>query len=1133
MYTTDGFATSAKVMREDTASCFWAKSTPGFTTGQDDLDKNRILCVTKGKYSPWRKDFRLLISDNYFQKKDGDVQEFEPDLEAGRTVQGVINMAVVKKYLVAAAMAQGTDELALYVSDDTLKWHRAIFPHDHKMVEEAYTILESTNYSIQVDVMNTRPSNPMGVLLSSNSNGTYFTRNLEHTNRALNGLVDFEKVAGVQGIVLVNTVDNWKDVEDKVGATKKVVSQISFDDGRSWDPIKAGDEKLNIHLVTEMTNVGRILSSPAPGLVMAVGNTGEYLKDYMDGNLFVSDNAGLTWRKALSGPHKYEFGDQGSILVAIPEGPTDIFRYSLDHGKKWIDVDLPEKKFHPTVLTTTQDSTSLKFMLLGGILVDEKKVWYTISIDFDNMHEKKCEDGDMEKWYARVDKDGNPTCLMGHKQFYTRRKPDADCFLKKEFEDPVVKTEPCECTDADFECDFNFVRSADRKDCTQEGSLVVPEGQCKAEGDKYQGSSGWRLIPGNDCKRTSGKQKDDPVERECGGNIPPPASGNIEKTQHSFDGAFFTEIIYRERTEKSNGNDETIIARTSKNHIFLSKDHGKTWDEILKDVRVEQIYPHPHQNDVIYFITSGKKVYYSVDRGNNIRPFGVDVPTYADEDHFWPTMSFHPKYKDWIIWTGVRDQECVGKSGEPKGDCHGVASLTKDRGDNWQTIRRYVRKCEFPPEAPGQNRSENLIFCASKEKESLSNDENPWQLVSSDDFFEKDVKVDLKEIVGFATMSEFIVAAAKDEKQNMKVDASVDGSTFAEAIFPMDLKVPHQSGYTVLESSTHSAFLLVTVESDDDYKYGSIIKSNSNGTSYVLSISAVNQNKKGYADFEKMSGIDGVAMVNVVSNSETAKDKDKVKRLKTKITHNDAADWALLPPPEKDVDGKSFGCGGNIDKCSLHIHGYTERIDRSRTFSSSTAIGLMFGIGNVGEYLGSAMDADTYMTNDAGINWLQVKKGSNMWAFLDQGSIVVLVDDKQKTDTLSYSRDEGKTWSPYKFSDSPLQIIDLTTVPSDNSRNLVLWAKTSDGLASINVDFSGLTDRQCKLDETDSGDQDYYLWTPSHPAQKNDCLFGHVSQFHRKKIYSPKDDCYNGLIIERLHKIKEQNCPCERRDFEW
>ena len=160
--------------------------------------------------------------------------------------------------------------MALYVTNDTAKWHRAIFPHDHKLREEAYTVLEGTNYSIQIDVMNARPSNPMGVFLSSNSNGTYFTRNIEHTNRNMYGLVDFEKVAGIQGIVLVNVVDNWEDVEQG-SARKNIKTKISFDDGRVWEGLRVGKEDLHLHSVTELSNSGRVISSPAPGIVMGIG----------------------------------------------------------------------------------------------------------------------------------------------------------------------------------------------------------------------------------------------------------------------------------------------------------------------------------------------------------------------------------------------------------------------------------------------------------------------------------------------------------------------------------------------------------------------------------------------------------------------------------------------------------------------------------------------------------------------------------------------------------------------------------------------------------------------------------------------------------------------------------------------
>ena len=546
MYTTNGFATDTRFLRSDTEGCQWAVSSDIFTTGQKDLDDNRIICVVKGRFSPWRKDFRLLISDNFFTSNGNDIQEFEPELEPGRTVQGIVGMDVVTKYLIVAATTEGTDEMALYVSDDTIKWHRAIFPHDHKLTENAYTILESTIYSIQIDVLNTRPNNPMGVFLSSNSNGTYFTRNADHTNRHPNGFVDFEKVAGIQGIVLINVVSNYDDVE-KGTAKRHVKSEISFDDGRTWTSLKTGKngEDLHLHSVTDLDNSGRVFSSPAPGIVMGIGNTGDYLKDFRDGNLYVSDDAGETWHKGLDGPHKYEFGDQGSILVAIKDEVTDEVSYSLNHGKDWETVKL-EKKVKPVQLTTTADSTSLKFLLEAVEDKADNGEGYIIVLDFNDMHEDKCKPDDMETWAARVDKDNNPTCLMGHKQSYSRRKADAKCFIMKEFEDPQPTLTQCDCTDADFECDYNFIRSADRKECVRAGDLILPEGACKAFGpdDTFKASSGWRLIPGNDCKKGSGTQKDDPVETKCVDAVGDPLSGEISHIQNTFEAQNFQNKVY-------------------------------------------------------------------------------------------------------------------------------------------------------------------------------------------------------------------------------------------------------------------------------------------------------------------------------------------------------------------------------------------------------------------------------------------------------------------------------------------------------------------------------------------------------------------------------------------------------------
>ncbi|KAH8591976.1 hypothetical protein B0O99DRAFT_630824 [Bisporella sp. PMI_857] len=1133
-YTLDDFAKELKFLRADTDGCHWAKSSEIFTTGDKAKDNDRILCVVRGRFSPWRKDYRVVVSDEFFTKSGKDIQEFEPELEPGRTVQGIVNLAVVKKYLLVAASAEGSDEMAMYVSDDTVKWHRAIFPHDHKLREAAYTVLESTNYSIQIDVMNTRPMNPMGVFLSSNSNGTYFTRNIEHTNRNQDGYVDFEKVSGIQGIVLVNTVSNYEDVLDNK-ADKKLKTEISFDDGRNFHVLKVKDEELHLHSVTELSNSGRVFSSPAPGLVMGIGNTGEFLGSYREGSLYVSDDAGATWRLGLKGPHKYEFGDQGSILVAIKdEGPTNEVRYSLNHGKDWETVELKEK-VRPIQLTTTKDSTSLKFLLEAIEDKQDQPKGYIIALDFDEMHEGKCKDSDIETWHARVDEKGEPTCLMGHKQSYKRRKADADCFMKNEFEDPVPITEQCECTDLDFECDFNFVRSEDRKECKQVGALLIPDGACKAFGpdDTFEASSGWRLIPGNDCKRTSGPQKDDKVKTKCSTSVAAPADGKIKSTQATFSGDKFWNKQYLERTSLSTGldngeEDETVLMLTE-DGVFLSHNHGKDWTQILKDEKILRIYPHTYFNDMVFFITPTSKVFYSVSRGDNIRSFEAPSPPNREE---LPVLSFHPKNKDWFIWTGARD--CDSEE-----TCHSVASLTRDRGDSkWKTLIRYVGKCEFIKEPERSmskeehERREKLIYCKAREREDKKPN-NPMRLISSQNFFDEAPEVHLTNVVDFAAMFEFIVVATRDEGHStLKASASVNGESFAEANFPPGFKVNHREGYkgyTVLDSSTHSVFLHVTTNNEQGREYGTIIKSNSNGTSYVLSLDAVDTDTLGYVDFEKLLGLEGVAMVNVVANYQSKNYKKEGKKLKSMITHNDGAEWDYLQPPSLDAEKKKFGCSGSLQKCSLHIHGYTERRNKGHTFYSQSAIGLMVGTGNVGEYLNSKADGvDTFLTADGGINWKSVKKGEYMWEYGDQGSIIVIVKDNQKTKVVHYSLDEGDTWEDYEFSSDEILVNDITTVPSDNARNFLLWGKKDGKLVTINLDFTGLTDKQCKLDESDVTAGDYYLWQPKHPKQNDDCFFGHISQYHRK---NPKADCFNGRMIPHLHDIVN-NCTCTRRDFE-
>lgn len=1115
-YTTDGFDSKPKLLRTNTHQCMWARTHDLFLTGEKEKDERQTLCIVRGKYSPEATDYRLLSSTDYFKE-----DEVQPEMGDDRTVAGIASLAGVKGYIVAAARAEYTHEMSLYTTNDAEHWHRARFG-DLAVQKDAYTILESTNYSIQVDVMTTENDLPMGALFTSNSNGTYFSKNIEHTNRNTRGYVDFEKIQGIQGIVMVNTVNNWKEIEQGLRDEKKIETQISFDDGRTFEEMKVGKDRLHLHAITDQRNSGRVFSSPAPGLVMGNGNTGKFLDKRAHASLFVSDDAGLTWTEALDGSHMYEFGDQGSLLVAVADKPnTKSIRYSLNHGKDWDKQEFGDYTITPQQLTTVPDSTSRKFILYAEEGRGAAAKHVIIHLDFDALHERECGKKDFETWHARVDEEGEATCIMGHTQSYQRRKAEADCFVDHDFKDPEPEFENCQCDDQDFECDSGFERSDDGKECKPVEALTPSEGECKNGEGTFMGPSGWRKIPGNTCEKSKGSvKKDEPVERDCKDTTKKPASNEITHTTTSFRASAFREFYYLERKNKD---DETVVMRTDQRKAFITHDHGKNWKEVdTGGDEVRAIYPHQYFHETVYFITPSRKVYYSRDFGQGLHHF--EAPEIPNRDHV-EYLRFHPEEEDWLIWTGGND--CgLFDFGE---DCRNIAHISTNGGREWKTLLASVRKCVFA-KSESRRDSDQLVYCEQYERE---NTELPLQLVASEDWFAHK-KTLFKDVVNFATMSEYIIVATKDEEQdNLRVDASVNGKDFANAQFPLNFQVPHKQAYTVLDSSTHAVFLHVTVNNRRNQEYGSILKSNSNGTSYVKSISDVNRDTLGYVDFEKMRGLEGVAVVNIVANQKEA-DDGKKKVLKTMITHNDGAEWSLLNSPNEDSEGKPYDKCRDPD-CSLHLHGYTERKDVRHTYSSPSAAGLMMGIGNVGDHLEPRADGDTFITSNGGITWKEAMKGTFMWEYGDSGSIIVIVEEETPTNFVYYTLDEGETWEKYRFSDKGDMIIgDISTVPSDTSRNFLLWGRSADSkgdIVTINLDFTGLTNEQCKLDSEnpEADDSDFYLWKPKHPMQEDECLFGHEAEYYRK--YTDRR-CYIGRLDFKLHDIA-RNCSCTRQDFEW
>ena len=242
------------------------------------------------------------------------------------------------------------------------------------------------------------------------------------------------------------------------------------------------------------------------------------------------------------------------------------------------------------------------------------------------------------------------------------------------------------------------------------------------------------------------------------------------------------------------------------------------------------------------------------------------------------------------------------------------------------------------------------------------------------------------------------------------------------------------------------------------------------------------------------------------------------------------SDWNFLKPPQKDSEGKKFPCDSkSLDKCSLHLHGYTERKDVRDTYSSGSALGMMFGVGNVGANLLPYEECSTFLTTDGGETWTEVKKTPHQWEYGDHGGVLVLVPEHAETNSISYSTDSGRTWKDYKFCDDEVLVKDITTVPRDSALRFLLFGEAknlgSGSFRTYTIDFRNIFERQCDFDNTGKKDSDFKY---SPLGSQTGCLFGHQTEFLRKT----DEKCFIGTIPLSEFSKNIKNCSCTRKDFE-
>eukprot|EP01114_Cavostelium_apophysatum_P019158 TRINITY_DN6092_c0_g1_i3.p2 TRINITY_DN6092_c0_g1~~TRINITY_DN6092_c0_g1_i3.p2 ORF type:complete len:368 (-),score=65.08 TRINITY_DN6092_c0_g1_i3:53-1156(-) len=194
--------------------------------------------------------------------------------------------------------------------------------------------------------------------------------------------------------------------------------------------------------------------------------------------------------------------------------------------------------------------------------------------------------------------------------------------------------------------------------------------------------------------------------------------------------------------------------------------------------------------------------------------------------------------------------------------------------------------------------------------------------------------------------------------------------------------------------------------------------------------------------------------------------------------------------------------------------------------SDSTAIGRIVGVGNAGVDLSSSISSSSmFFSRDAGWTWRQIQAGNYLYEMADHAGLILAANYGAATDTVKYSWNEFFTSVDCKFTQTPMEIINIVINPKDVVQEfLVHGYRMKQGKERgvlVHFDFTNLHERQCTQD-------DYELWSPFDNKEDSEhCIMGQSVAYYRRLQLA---ECFNANATETESILK--TCPCTRLDYE-
>ncbi|XP_069759425.1 sortilin-like [Narcine bancroftii] len=437
-------------------------------------------------------------------------------MDFGKTFQtlltNVYSFGFAGRFLFASVINNQTQPRSIFVSaDQGDSWNKAQLPSVSH--EQFYSILAADDEMIFIH-LDEPGTTGFGTIYTSDDRGLLFSKSLErHLFSDTSGTTDFTRVTSLRGVYITNVFDEDYNIR----------SVITFDNGGEWKSLKkpsnsqcdstAKDPQMcNLHIHAAYS-ISQTLDVPLPpltapnavGLILAHGSVGDAISTLIP-DVYVSDDGGYTWLKALTGPHHYAILDSGGLIVAVeshPDRPIDIIKYSTDEGQCWKHYNFTNETFMFVGLVSEPGTKSMNISLWG---YKQKNIyettWLSITIDFEELLTRDCQDKDYVRWLAHSTEVGTKTdgCILGYKETFQRLAKASVCRNGRDY---IISKEQnfCPCSLDDYMCDFGYYREGNSNECKEQPDLKNRVLEFCLQGkEELLKTDGYRKVPGDKCE---------------------------------------------------------------------------------------------------------------------------------------------------------------------------------------------------------------------------------------------------------------------------------------------------------------------------------------------------------------------------------------------------------------------------------------------------------------------------------------------------------------------------------------------------------------------------------------------------------------------------------------------------------